>query len=86
VHRWRRQAKQDGFTALMLACLDGHMDCVRALLEAGAPVAQAKQDGVTALLAACVNGHLDCVRARLEAGASVSKFDNGSSSLLACEP
>jgi ankyrin repeat protein len=47
------------------------MDCVCALLETGAPLAQARQDGTTALMLACIDGHLNCVHALLEAGASV---------------
>jgi ankyrin repeat protein len=63
------QAREDGFTALMLTCVNGHLDCVRALLEAGAPVEPAMENGDTALLLACQVGHLECVRALLDAGA-----------------
>jgi hypothetical protein len=59
---------------------------VRALLEAGAPVAQAMQDGITALMVACQNGHLDCVRALLEAGAPVAQArqDGLTALMMAC--
>jgi hypothetical protein len=77
------QAQQNGVTALMRACMHGHLNCVRVLLEAGAPVAQAKQNGATALMLACRHDHLNCVRALLEAGASRSKIDNRGFSVLA---
>jgi ankyrin repeat protein len=51
---------------------------VRALLEAGADVAQAEQDGETALMVACNEQQLECVRALLEAGANgVQPNNNG---------
>jgi ankyrin repeat protein len=51
----------------MWACQYGHIDCVRALLEAGAPVAQAKQDGTSALMMACGYGNVACARALIGA-------------------
>jgi hypothetical protein len=59
--------------ALMVACHHGNVDCVRALLEAGASVAQAMQDGTTALMHACQFGHMMCVRVLLWAGALVEQ-------------
>jgi hypothetical protein len=81
------QARQDGFTALMVASSKGHLECMRALLEAGADVAQARQDGWTALMAASKAGHLDCMRALLEAGADVMQLTpNGNCALTyACK-
>jgi ankyrin repeat protein len=62
------------------------VECVRVLLEAGAPVAQTMQDGITALMVASGQGHVDCVRALLEAGAQVEQAEpNGTSAfIMAC--
>jgi ankyrin repeat protein len=82
------QVDEHGTPALMLACQEGQVDCARALLEAGAPVAQARQDdGATALMVACHFGHRECVRELLEAGAPVTQaMPRGTSALmLACE-
>jgi hypothetical protein len=49
-------------------------ELVRALLAAGADVAQARPDGWTPLLLASRYGHLECVRALLEAGADVAQI------------
>jgi ankyrin repeat protein len=67
------QADEQTFTALMVACQDGHLDCLHAMLEARAPVAhsaQAVHNGFTALMLACGKGHVECVRELLETGAS----------------
>jgi hypothetical protein len=71
----------------MLACEKGHLQCVLALLEAGAPVEQAKPSGDTALMLAGVNGHVKCVRALLEARAQVeqAKPDGTTTLMLACQ-
>jgi hypothetical protein len=66
----------------MLASQAGYLDCVCALLEAGAPVEQAMQDGATALMMACQNGHLDCLRALLEASAPVEQAMQGGTTAL----
>jgi ankyrin repeat protein len=76
------QAKPNGITALMLACGEGHVDCVRALLEAGAPVEQARPDGNTALMLACLVGREHCVRALLEAGAAVEQAEQDGTTAL----
>jgi ankyrin repeat protein len=80
------QANEQGITALMVACQDGHLDCVRTLLEAGAPVAQADEQGFTGLMLACGKGHVECVRTLLEAGAPVEQAvqDVGTALMLAC--
>jgi hypothetical protein len=43
------QAMQNGATALILACQPGHVDCVRARLEAGAPVSKIDNGGFSVL-------------------------------------
>ncbi|XP_037622637.1 serine/threonine-protein phosphatase 6 regulatory ankyrin repeat subunit C-like [Sebastes umbrosus] len=59
-----------GQTALMLAALGRHTDCVHILLEKGAKADAADKKGFTALHRAAVLGSEDCVSALLEHGAS----------------
>jgi predicted LPLAT superfamily acyltransferase len=68
------QAMQDGWTALLVASHQGHIECVRVLLDAGADGAHAKNDGATALMVASKEGHLECVRVLLDAGADVTEL------------
>uniref|UniRef100_A0A8C7Q9H1 Ankyrin repeat domain 52 n=1 Tax=Oncorhynchus mykiss TaxID=8022 RepID=A0A8C7Q9H1_ONCMY len=63
-------ADVQGQTALMLAALGSHTDCVHILLEKGAGVDAADKRGRTALHRAAVMGSEDCVSALLEHGAS----------------
>ena len=58
------------YTALMLAALHGHADCVAVLLQAGAAV-NVMGEGETALMLATERGHADIVPALLQAGAAV---------------
>ena len=64
-------ADQNGWTALMSACENGHEGAARLLLTAGAAVDAATQKGVTALMAACLGGHEGAARLLLEEGAAV---------------
>ncbi|KAJ3602376.1 hypothetical protein NHX12_030132 [Muraenolepis orangiensis] len=59
-----------GQTALMLAALGSHTDCVHILLEKGAAADTADKKGCTALHRAAVMGSEGCVCALLEHGAS----------------
>ncbi|KXZ43702.1 hypothetical protein GPECTOR_82g236 [Gonium pectorale] len=68
----------DGDTALHLACLFGHMDCVRALLAGGADAnAVNLEDGSTALHDAAAGGYLDICKLIVEKaeGAIIRKAD-----------
>ena len=49
----------------------GHVDRVRAHLDAGADVNERDEEGVTALHWAAINGHDDCCRLLLARGADV---------------
>ena len=52
--------KNDGFTALMLASLNGHTEIARMLLERPEiDVNVQTEDGVTALMRASLNGHTE---------------------------
>jgi Ankyrin repeats (3 copies)/Ankyrin repeat len=58
----------EGDTALHLACLYGHMECVRLLLDAGAPPGAINpEDGTSALHDAAAGGYGDAVAALLAA-------------------
>ena len=60
----------DGWSCLLIASQNGHVECVRALIEAGGKelVMRANKNGVSCLLIASQNGHVECVRALIEAG------------------
>ncbi|KAL5509700.1 hypothetical protein EMCRGX_G005116 [Ephydatia muelleri] len=66
---------QDGSSPLKAACLNGHLDVVKTLLEAGANINQADKKGRSPLYAASCNGHLDVVKTLLEAGANINQAD-----------
>ena len=57
----------------MLACMGGHVDTARLLIDSGADVnAKRTSDGVTVLIAACLGGHVDTAKLLVDRGASVS--------------
>ena len=58
---------EDGMTALYLACQEGHVTIVKALLIAGAEVDSKHNDGATPLMSAASNGHENCLAKLLQA-------------------
>jgi ankyrin repeat protein len=65
-------AAQGGLTPLLLAAREGHIDSVRALLDAGADVNQVSAgDKTSPLLIATINGHFDLAKLLLDKGADV---------------
>lgn len=78
-------AGQGGFTPLLFAARDGHVEAATALLDAGADVNQvAASDKNSPLLIAIVNGHFDLARTFIERGADVNwTADNGVAPLYA---
>jgi ankyrin repeat protein len=71
------------FTALMWAANNGSIECVSALLAAGATVDMKAKDGATALIWAAYNGKTECVSALLAAGATVDlKSKYGDTALM----
>lgn len=74
------QRNPAGDTALMLAALNGHLDTVRALVDAGAPV---EDEGWNPLLYAAFNGHNEIVQELLARGAKVdAQAPNGATALM----
>lgn len=80
------QTDEDGMTALLVATVEGHADCVRLLLEMNADVDKAVDGGGTALMAASDLGHPACVHALLAGGAStdLASADGETALMLAC--
>ena len=58
-----------GFSPLHAACSNGHVECVRVLLAAGAPVEVRDSRGETAFMTAARTGAPECARVLLAAGA-----------------
>jgi ankyrin repeat protein len=58
----------DDVTPLMIACIEGHVNLVRWLVDNGAAVNKRNQFGETALLEACYRNRLRVVRLLLERG------------------
>jgi ankyrin repeat protein len=69
----------DGRTPLMVACVGGHVRCVKALLRdaEAARVNAANDDGETAVWLAAYGGHAKVVRLLLRAGADPTIRDRG---------
>ena len=61
----------EGRTPLMIMSGDGHVECVRIMLAAGADVNWRDEFGWTATMHAAARGHSDCVKALISAGAAV---------------
>jgi ankyrin repeat protein len=68
--------RRDGYTALIQATENGHTDCVRLLIDAGANKEAKNVSRDTALQLAVQNGHLDCARLLVVAAALVSRPSN----------
>lgn len=62
----------EGWTALMAAVKGDHLDCVNALIAAGADVNAIDNRGGTALIAAAHNETAGCAKALLAAGANAN--------------
>ena len=82
-------SSQNGCTALYIAAGKGKLDCLAALLSAGADLnmqnnvsvllilnLSSYQDGDTALYRAAYQGHVECIAALLSAGADLNSQDN----------
>jgi serine/threonine-protein phosphatase 6 regulatory ankyrin repeat subunit B len=65
--------EEDGNTALLMACQNGHTEIARALIDRGADFNLENHKGVTALHKAVFNQKLDIVQLLLDSGADVNK-------------
>jgi ankyrin repeat protein len=73
-----------GWTALQLACFDGHLPIVRVLLKHGAQVNLADAElGMTPLHNAGINGHYTCASLLLRYGADINAIMKRGASPLA---
>ena len=91
---WRRQ-DYDGRTGLMLATVQGHVELVQTLLEAGAQSNLRDNLGGSALMEACKHGHEHLVQVLRKAGATYvtavmfisvySYYDGHARSTLGCD-
>jgi len=93
VVKWERQRTAEprdkwlppgGFTALLLAARAGCVDCVTALVQAGANIDEIDPENHSALVLALMNGEFDVAGALIDAGIDVNIADNvGRTALLA---
>ena len=75
--RWGELRVESGTTPLTLACYQGDVAAISALLQQGAGVDQEDDDGYTPLFVASLKGHVDAARLLLDAGAAVDKRREG---------
>ena len=61
------------FRDLISACIDGNIDEVKKIIEAGGSVKKSNRDGWTPLYIASCNGHLDVVKILIALGGLVNK-------------
>ena len=64
-----------GLTALLYAARDGCLECVQAMIDAGADVNVPTPEGVTALIMALDNDHNDVAKLLLDRGANPGAWD-----------
>ena len=62
---------EDGWTVLIYASNNGHLEIVRLLLEKGANINVTNQYGYTSLMRASKNGYLETVKLLLKNGAYI---------------
>jgi ankyrin repeat protein len=78
-------AYQGGLTPLLMATRQGHLEAVKLLLDAAAPINQVSAgDKSSPLLVAVINGHFDLAKYLLDRGADPNiASDNGAAPLFA---
>ena len=62
-----------GWVALHRACHEGHLECAKALLGAGADINKQNNNGWTPLIQAAISGRIEVVRELLKQGANINK-------------
>jgi ankyrin repeat protein len=65
-----------GFTPLLIACQEGHLEVVQLLVSEGADKEKATSDGCTPLLIACWMGHMEVAQLLISEGADKEKADS----------
>ena len=72
-----------GWTVLLFATRDGHIEIGRTLLERGAKVDAVAPRGITALMVAAQRGHVEIVKALLARRAFINaRNDNDNTALM----
>jgi len=72
-------ADEDGRTALYDAACNGHVECMRFLIQRGADIHATTKDGETLLLAAAFSRNPIAVRLMVEVGLAIDAVNNVSS-------
>jgi len=62
----------DGSTPLLMAVCYGHIECVEALLEAGADPSLSGKHGITPVFFACQEGHVSCLTQLIAKGGDLN--------------
>jgi ankyrin repeat protein len=84
VNNWQRQVTGEpravyrpagGLTPLLFAAREGCIECIEALLDAGAQVDVADPEAITPLNMAVINMHFDAAAALIRRGANPNKWD-----------
>ena len=84
IEEWERQTTAEprakwlppgGMTPLLFAAREGCLDCIDALVDAGADVDSTTPDGISAVVSALINGHYDVAAALIEAGTDANLID-----------
>ena len=73
---WRLGGKEDGWTCLMTAACNGHLDICRLLIDKGAEVTANDRSGDTPLHYAAILGHVEIVRLLCNHGADAEARDD----------
>ena len=72
-----QRTRLSGWTALMVAALDGHINILKLLLELGADVnAVSDTSGWSAVVSAVAGDHSECVQLLIQSGADVNVISN----------
>jgi uncharacterized protein len=70
-----KDMNRGGFTPLLFAARDGHVDSVKALLEGKANIDMPDPDGTTPLVLTLINAHWDTAKLLIDSGANVNDWD-----------
>jgi Ankyrin repeats (3 copies)/Ankyrin repeat len=70
------------YTALHIACVYGHTECVQALLSGDADVHAVCESGATPAFIAALQGYTECLELLLEHAADLTTCDNDGNTLL----